>query len=376
MKKYLVCLLIALHLFAITGCNALIDGSDDIAESTVSNLFEQTVEEADPTDLSSEETLPTVQNVSQIMSWSLPEYSLDDVGHYVSCDGGEMHLPYSFEYTGDALSKYGVAIMLFLDGQLQPFSTDKDSTQRYVHVIYPPESNTTETAWLDLIFTPVVGSQGDVMDLTIFSKQHVDWYWGSEDVGFSGYASSITTRLKYTETPPDTQRPETKSRVLAWDCRYVDATLEEYQAWSGNSYANLSSCLHISGEGYTWMNKSSDQWNRYSFTVTPDVPMNLTIELINTTGVAYGIVIFVDGEPISTDSQDVIFVESVSGQKAIINVQVDMTDFDSQSKVYAVIIPRNYLATNGYTSAAVVDVVDTYEYYLFSGTTLPECVSH
>lgn len=372
MKKIWVYLLIALYLFVITGCSTVNEENNDIAESTVSNLFDQTVEETEPTDLTSEETLPTVQNASQITFWSLPEYSLDEVGHYVSYDGGEMHLPYSFEYTGDALSKYGVAIMLFLDGQLQPFRTDEDDTLRYVHVLYPPESSTTETVLFDLIFTPVVGCKGDIMDLTIFSKQHVDWYWGSEDVGFSGYASSITTRLKYTETPPDAQRPETKSRVLEWNCRYVDATLEEYQAWSGNSYANLSSCLHISGEGYTWMNTSSDQWNRYSFTVTPDVPMNLTIELINTTGVAYGIVIFVDGEPIPTDLQDIIFVESVSGQKAIINVQVDMRDFDSQSKVYAVIIPRNYLATNGYTSAAVVDVVDTYEYYLFSGTTLPE----
>jgi len=313
--------------------------------------------------------------VNGITSYSLPEYSLDEVGHYVAYEGGEMHLPYSFTYSGSELSEHGVAVMLFLDGRMQPFRTNENDTLQYVHMIYPEASAKDTTVTLDLIFTPVTGHAGDIMDLTILSRQFADWEWGSENVGLSGDTSSITTRLKFAQTPPEAPLPETRRRILNWNCSYTDATLAEYESWSEDAMNKLRTCIRIDGDGYTQSADQSSQGFRYLYDVTEDAPMELTLDLVNTSGVEYGVVIFVDNEPISTASEDLIYVDKASGQRSTISVTVDLSGFDGQSKVYAVIIPRNYLATVGYTSEIVVDVADTVEYYLFAESTWAEVMN-
>lgn len=310
--------------------------------------------------------MPSFNSVTGITSYGLPEFSLDEVGHYVAYEGGEMRLPYTFTYRGSELSRFGVAIMVFLDGQLQPFRTSENDTIQYVHILYPEEAPRDTELALDLIFTPITGQSGDVMDLTILSREYAGWEWGSDNVGLSGNSSSITTRLKFSQTPPEAALPEGWGRILAWDCSYTDATLAEYESWGKDSMNKLRTCVRIDGEGYGHHPDQSNQGFRYLYNVTEDTPMELTLELVNTSGVECSVVIFLNNEPVSTNPADLIYVDKTSGQRASISVSVDMSGFDGQSKVSAVIIPRNYFSTIGYTSEAVVDVVDTVEYYLFA----------
>lgn len=365
MKKTIAsCVAIIFALLALTGCNHQDNGSS--TQTTVSNIFTQPVGETAPD--------PSMEMATAISSWVLPEYSLDDVGHFVSYEGGEMHLPYSFTYTGSELSEYGVTIMLFLDGRLQPFRINDSDTVQYVHTLYPEASEDSKTVTLDLVFTPITGHSGDTLDLSIYSRQFSDWKWENEAVGLEEYTSSITTRLKFSQTPPEATLPDAESRVLSWNCDYTDCTLSEYESWSEDSWNKLSNCLRITNEEYTTDTSLSGQWYRYLFDVTPEVSMELSMELVNTSGVEYGIVVFVDNQPVSTDPADLIYIDEAPGQKTTLTLTLDMSNFEDQSKVYAVVIPRNYLSTIGYTADVVVDLVDTMQSYLFSAPTWTEAL--
>lgn len=366
MKKCTILILALCLLFCIGGCAA---PPTETAPSTVADLFDNTAtipSEGNFSNSAPKETapIPSFDNISSITEFGLPEYQLDEIGHYVAYDGGEMHLPYSFTYSGSKLSECGIAIMLFLDGQLQPFRTSENDTLQNVHILYPEESTGSKTVTLDLIFTPVAGSSGDTFDLTILSRQCPTWKWEHDPAGISEDTSSITTRLKLFHTPPDPVLPAVHDRLISWSCEYTDASHSEYKAWEGNSMAKLSACMRISGAGYT--TDDSLLGNQYLFSVTPDTPMELTMELLNTSGAEYGIVVFVDHQPISVDPDDLIFIDAASGQKAKLTVHIDMSAFEDQSRVYAVVVPRNYLATFGYTSEEVFDVTTTDQVYLFS----------
>lgn len=357
-KKAFYCIITIMIAIIICACTTQsVDNPASTTQSIISTHVTFPTESTLP--------MPSTEYISNITFWELPEYSLDDVGHYVLYEGGEMHIPYAFTYSGSELSRYGVALMIFLDGQLQPFWTNEDGTLQYVHIIYPEACMKDTTVLLDLIFTPIMGQNGDILDISILCKQLADWEWGNESVGMTGYTSCITTRMKYVNTPLKAELPETENRIKEWSCNYTDATLAEYESWKEDSWNKLSTCIRIDGNGYGHHADQSGQSYRYLYDVTASTPMEVTLDMVNTSGVEYGVVIFIDNEPISTDLDNLIYVDKALGQRAIISVTVDMSDFDGQSRVYAVIVPRNYLATFGYASDIVVDVVDTVEFYLF-----------
>lgn len=134
-----------------------------------------------------------------------------------------MHLPYSFAYSGNKLSEYGLAIMLFLDGQLQPFRIGESDSLQNVHILYPEETNGSKTVTIDLIFIPISGNSGDTLDLTIISRQYPDWKWDQNEVGSNENISQISTRLKLFHTPPESTRPVFMVPPLDWSSICTDA---------------------------------------------------------------------------------------------------------------------------------------------------------
>ena len=367
MKKYLAVVLIIVLLFSISGCDQPAVDTDAQTQGTVSDIFTQSFTETDQTEPTTE-TKETIHNmtfipVSSINTHGISEYEMDDIGHCVTYKGGEMHLPYSFTYTGSYLTQYGVALYLCIDGQLQPFKTNLDDTLRYVHIVIPEETKQTATVELDIVFVPIVGQKGDVLDLSVVNKQYALWQWGDTESETSGYTSSITTRIKYKATPKASETTSAPDRMVSWECSYKDATNAEYQSWRKNANNLLGDCMRINGDGYI-CGKAGQEY-RYVFAVTSNGMMEATFELLNTSGVDYGIILFIDDVPVSTQPEDMIYVKSDAGQKALVTVKVDMTDFDGQSKVHAFIVPRNYFTTVGYTSDDIVELVDTSEFFLF-----------
>lgn len=74
--------------------------------------------------------------------------------------GGEMRLGYWMEAEG--YSNMGLGIFLFVDGLPQPFKTESDGTERYMHILYPPEG---EKITGQFLFTPASGEQDNTPEI-------------------------------------------------------------------------------------------------------------------------------------------------------------------------------------------------------------------
>ena len=365
MKMMKICCLAFVLLCCMCGCS---QRPKTTQQATVANVFTPTEEATDSlSQLTQEATeaseyVPIMQEMSSINSQGLLKYELDEVGHCIIYNGGQMHIPYSFTYSGDALAKYGVAIYLCIDGRLQPFYTDIDSTVRYVHILQPEEKS-SGTVEVDLIFNPITGQCGDVLDLNIISKQYPLWKWGDTEAEISGYTSGISTRIKFAQSPPMEELPENTDRLISWQCTYQDANHSEYESWTNHAYSLLERSMRVN---------HSDQ--RYAFGVDADKALEVSFELMNTAGVDYGLILFLDHQPIATATDDLIYVQHSNSQKALITVQIDMADFDGRGKIHAFLIPRNYIAAYGYESDDVIDFVATTEVHLFAESSWSEVI--
>ena len=60
----------------------------------------------------------------------------DDYGPYITYTGGEMSMGYEIGSSGK-IRESGIGILLFLDGQPQPYRLEGESTYTYLHTFYP-----------------------------------------------------------------------------------------------------------------------------------------------------------------------------------------------------------------------------------------------
>lgn len=60
-----------------------------------------------------------------------------------------------------------------------------------------------------------------------------------------------------------------------------------------------------------------------------------------------------DNQPVSTDPEDVILFGVESGKKTVVEARIDISDFDGESYIYAVLIPRNYRSSSVLTSCFI-----------------------
>ena len=82
--------------------------------------------------------------------------------------------------------------------------------------------------------------------------------------------------------------------------------------------------------------------------------MKLRFELFGTPYVHYGLVFFVDNQPVAPQDGAPILVDVENGQKTVVEAQLDMTGFDTESVLYAILVPRNAF-TSKVPTAAFVD---------------------
>ena len=62
---------------------------------------------------------------------------------------------------------------------------------------------------------------------------------------------------------------------------------------------------------------------------------------------------FASGETVAFEGATPIFVDVENGQKTVVEAQLDMTGFDTESVLYAVLVPQNYFSTPIRTFATV-----------------------
>lgn len=320
MKKCTILILALCLLFCIGGCAA---PPTETAPSTVADLFNNTA-----TTPSEELDAPDAAMVS-LEFGLMGDFITDETNRrQYLYHGGEMRLGYWMEAEG--YSNMGLGIFLFVDGLPQPFKTESDGTERYMHILYPPEG---EKITGQFIFTPASGEQGDTLEVYTmrinYPAHSIDDPPGAYQTFGSG---SIGSRILLKQTPPSTTQPVFQERVLSNSITHTDLTETEIHGWSEE---DLRSKL----EHHFYVNGRKDFAELFS--IADSEPLDCRFEMWGCPNGEFTLTIFLNHEP--------IYVQDIStnyGQKTTAEIQLDITDYGPEGVLFAVLVPKNQFSEN------------------------------
>lgn len=251
---------------------------------------------------------------------------IDDCGVYQIYSGGEMHTQYNISITGN-LGDKGVGIMLFLDGQPQPYKTSEDGEYAYIHTMKPAAQKNT----YDFYFTPVTGLEGDTLELYAMHVIYPDYYpSGSLNPQMqTGGSVLYGIRLVYEADAPVTDF-SVFERVISKTIRQVDLTREELDGISEEALrTEIFYELYVNDEAQSEVNAICNV----------DDTLSVRFEFFGCPYVEYQLCIFIDHEPISLEP---IRLTGQSGKKTVVELELDLSDFDGRGMLYAVLAARDY----------------------------------
>lgn len=329
-RRLSMMLLVIILLGFCTGCNdqANEPGLEATVE-TVGNLFD--VEPSTET-ISRQESLPQPQENQSYNSIGITnEVQQDDLGAYLVYEGNEMHLGLRLRITD--LPNQNIGIHLYVDGQPQPYYTAGNEVVQYMHIF--PSQNGKEFT-LDLIFTPVVGQAGDMLEIGFaiiaYPEYFIDETWtGITMIDWCGMG--LTVRTKYMADPPAAELPVVNDHVLQLTQQYIDLTASEAEMFSSGEYQKeVEYEIHVNNQ------KSFGN----IFSVTNEDKLEIEFELKGSSVADFGLVLYLDHQPVSVNEEDMVFVRTQNGKKVTVKAQIDLSSFACEGVFYAVIVPRNY----------------------------------
>ena len=246
-----------------------------------------------------------------------------------------MHLPFDVISTG-AIATFEVGILLFVDGIAQPYRVSPDGEYAYMHTISQNDGKEVvgaTTTIVDIYFVPITGEKGDMLEiyaLCMLEPDHLPSQ-GTNGHALTSGAVSSGFRLKYNATPPKDTYPEKTVRLAEVSTSVVDCTAQDVDKWTNTDM--------IENMRYAFR-ANEEKMNVYG--VSEDDLITLRYEVWGTPYVHYGLVFFVDNEPVYAADLADIRVSVEMGRKTIIEATLDMTGFSGESSLYAVLVPRNY----------------------------------
>lgn len=270
------------------------------------------------------------------------EKQQDEIGTYYVYNGGEAVIPIKFMVSGNIAEK-GIGVLLFVDGQPQPYKTDEDSEYAYLHIFYP---SNLEQEIHNLAFVPVTGKQGDELEIYTASVLHPTY---SKSEGYMGmvYTSGsviLGSRLKYEQTPPAEGYPEKQQWLSDTSVSFVDVTADEIRGWSDDDLRERIAYKFS-------VNETDDMSKREVYVDSTDEYISVRYEIWGSPYVNYGLVFFVDNVPVSGTDVENLMIEVKNGQKTVVEAKLDLKQFDGESVVYAILVPRNYRSSEVETAA-------------------------
>lgn len=315
------CLLLC---FAIGGCAS--ENTISSTEQMVDEIFTQPLPAESETEPSS---LVNEGYMSSISHGPAGVKLTDESGAYRLYEGGEMRLPYVISARG--MQDLGVGILLFVDGHPQPYKTTENDTYAYMHTFYPDIKG---HAVNELIFTPVVGNVGDTLELYTININAPDYVIDELDFGFAHTSGSIAagTRLKYQKTPDSTSVPDAHTCVSAFSMEYIELSIDEIAGWTDTQ-------LRKEVEWHFFLNGAEGG----SLTgIGSGGILNASFAIWGNSDAAFGLVLYMNNEPISVDGSTMIDIDIRNGKKTVVGLEIPMNYCDSEAVVYAVLVPRNY----------------------------------
>lgn len=329
MKKLTAVLLVLVLLLA--GCGAPAQTTEGTTAGTVPDLFTQPATEP-PLTTAPKSTVPIKPNGNAGNYFGIAnDVQKDELGSYLVYEGGEMHLLLRMRIA--ELNDKNIGIHLYVDGQPQPYYTSENETAQYMHTF--PSMNGEEFT-LDLVFTPVTGQAGDILEIgfavVAYPEYFIDDAWAGITMA-DWCAMGLTVRTKYLADPPVVELPEVSDRVIQLSREYIDLTAAEAEMFNSGEYQK-----EVEYEIYVNNRKSYGNL----FSVTDDDQLEMEFELKGSTVADFGLVLYLDNQPVSVSAEDVIFVRTRNGKKMTVKAQIDLSGFDGEGVFYAVIVPRNY----------------------------------
>lgn len=328
--RYSLCaiLLVAVLLNLLSGCGTQ-PGNAAWNENpeTVENLFA-----TEPQPTSGQEPLPSLKKPDAGNSIGITnEVFQDSTGSYLVYEGGEMHLGLRLCLTDLPDKSFG--IHLYVDGKPQPYYTADNETLQYMQTF--PSGN-GQAFTLDLIFTPITGKCGDVLEIGFAVVAYPDYFIDDDWAGITlmdWSGMGLTVRTKYLADPPQAQYPDGTDRMIRFSQEYVDLTASEAEMFSSGEYEKEVA--------YTLFANNRESYGNL-FSLTDGDSLNVEFELKGSPVADFGLVLYLDHQPVSFSEENDLFVHTKNGQKVTVSASVDLAGFDGAGVFYAVLVPRNY----------------------------------
>lgn len=279
--------------------------------------------------LDREETLPDDLKVIKVdgpMAYGIDtEGKLDSEGLYYPYTGGEMILDLYLRI--DGMQEAGVTILLFLNGQPQPYRLEGTEETAYMHTVYP-KSQTDNL--FGISFVPVTGWVGETLELCVMylpayhhsnSNGSYPWYEASN-------ASFYMTRLRIEKMPRNTELPLTEDRVLS---------IKEHRSAESMFYGEGHQ-IGTDGKwmlGFNWLDANGNEVDRRS----GEDRMRIYVEISGGLAKDYVLILYVDDQPMLWNGRS-LWLNVSQDDTLLTEIEVDTTGFEYM--MFAVLLEKEY----------------------------------
>lgn len=351
-KSFFVFVMLAVILF-VSACTTL-DGSAFDTTTVDTPKENTTVSHPDSNNTTSENTNnetsnsidsttngPTITEIPRgtllIEPFDYLSWPFDSCGPYLDYEGGEITLPFTVKTTG-SIGDNGVGLLVFIDGQPQPYKTKDEPEYTYLHTFYPDKNNSV----FDLIFTPITGQTGDFLEIYISSLLYPSYSTADGNCGWVYTQGSTATsfRINYLHTPPAEEFPEKQPWLTEVSVNTSDTPKKDVIGWAD---------FQLREQIETRFLLNGAKKNVYQVSV--DTPINLQFAIWGSPYVHYGLVFFIDNVPVAQGDTCHFYIDVQERKTTTIDATLYLPQFDGESVIYAVLVPRNYHSSEVSTTA-------------------------
>ena len=328
-----------LVLSLLCSCTPIVIPSDQPTETTGEDIFTPTQQPTEAISPSDNTSVPSTDGGSSDFGPSNVSFKFLDKAFlktesgrkYVPYNGGEVMIPCLVTLHGEGAAKHGMGFLIFLDGQPQPYRTDADKEYAFMHIFYEQD----DEFCIPFTFTPVTGKAGDLLEfyiVPVFEPTLTVKEGGLRSSPSQGHVC-VGAEIKMTVDPTEQDFPTPSVMLDEISMSKTDYPHSDIEGWSElDLMTRAASRLTVD-------NQKAPPTTLFS--VTSERSLSLDVEVWGTPYVHYGLVFFVDYQPVTDADGNPIFLDVESGKKTLLHAMLDMSDFEEERVVFAVLVPRN-----------------------------------